>query len=755
MEEKFNKEELENHMNKITLEKYILATPFSTGDQKSSFDRILNEKIFFEHLYFNSEKADNLLRDINRNIEYGYNNIILSGYKGCGKTTFVNYFINKNKLSRNRIINFDNYVEKDNDIKSTLLLYFYKLVDDDYYLNNCEVIKEIYKIYYLHDNDRFFNRNVDSTGVINEYICWIEKLISESNNKTRKALINENLKQILNNMSVIHLLILVILFDLTERLIKNLLPKCNIIFDNLDIFFNNKELSEFTRDISIFRTDISYILDNITIDNVTRAGYNPFQEYTLIFCMRETTKCEFVEHFADRGMEPYVTNEISKIYDKEKIIFKRQQFLEKIKNNPSFKNSVLVKKFDDFVCLLKDDYISNNIFSLFNDDFRTSVRVLAKIIDDMYEYNENCIEKIKSLRQISSTDNWNTHASRCILFRKIFNLFMEQEYFDRIKKSEYQLDVTNEEKKAINATRIILLYLKNSKTYYYAYNNTALNSSVSFYNLLRDLTKFIKSDITINTVWDLFELRRLSYWNHLVTFDGLSEITYEKLNEQKNKFENGNFKYSDYCKINITEAGEFYIDNLLPHYEYFASRVMPKSCSLFELSAEQLLDFNNLENIMSNVFNEVKDCCIKLLNFYNTVFVNKFHYSDREYLGSKFCWHKYYEDEKSVISMFHSERIIHSHIGYLNDFRMYVFNSHIDDKSKIFLNSLIISYIEQYINLISETDKKVHYALSSKHSKYLIKLYKRCIAKIKKNIYNDFTTNIDSKTGKEIMSSNG
>ncbi len=746
--------ELGAYMNNINLEKFILATPFATSDQKTSFDRKLNTQSFFDLLYLNTVKAELLIKDINENVDYGYNNVILSGYKGCGKTTFVNYFVNKKDKARYRLINFDHYVDKDHDIKSTVLLFFYRLVEEDWHSDNCKVLNTLYKIYYMNDNDIFFNGNIDSTGVFEKFITWIMCFVSENNHDRQKSLLVHDFKQILNEMNVIQLLILLILFDLSARYLDDLNPRCYIVFDNLDVFFNDKELEDFTRDISIFRNDISYILDNVTIDGLTKIGYNPFQDYTLIFCMRETTKCEFIEHFSDRGMEPYVTNEISKIYDKRAIIEKRYDFLKRMRYDPNFKNSDLLKKFEDFECLLEDSYISDNIFSLFNDDFRTSIRVLAKIVDDIYKEGSNCIEHINELRRVSSVDNWNNHAARCILLRRIYNLFIEEKYFDHIKSSEYQIRDANNEIKAINATRVILLYLSNCNTYHYSNNNTPLQYSVSLFNLLKDLSPFIKTDVTINTAWDLFDLRRCKYWNHLVTFDGLSDITLENLKLQAEKFENGCTKYSEYCKLDITEAGEFYLEYLLPHYEYFSSRVIIGGKSLFEFTSEEMSDLDLLENYISDVFEEVKVCCKKLTNFYNDFFVDKFNYSDRDYLGSKFSWHKFSESDNRVVSMFHSERIIHSHIGYLNDLRMYAFHMVDDDKTKIAINAIIVKYIEKYISLFAEANGNEAIALGSGQSDNLVELYKNCINKIKKNVYNDFVTSIDRRTGKALRDGN-
>lgn len=606
----------------------------------------------------------------------------------------------------------------------------------------------------MNDNDIFFHGNIDSTGIFETFIAWIMRFVSEDNHDKQKSLLVNEFKHILNEMNVIQLLILLILFDLSERYSDELNPRCYIVFDNLDVFFNDKELEDFTRDISIFRNDISYILDNVTIDGLTEIEYNPFQDYTLIFCMRETTKCEFIEHFADRGMEPYVTNEISKIYDKKAIVEKRYDFLKRIKDDPNFKNFELLKKFEDFEFLLEDSYISDNIFSLFNDDFRTSIRVLAKIIDDIYREGSNCIEHINNLRKLSTVDNWNSHATRCILLRRVYNLFIEEKYFDHIKHSEYQIRDENNEIKAINATRVILLYLSNCNTYYYSNSSTSLQYSVSLFNLLNDLSPFIKTDITINTAWDLFDLRRCKYWNHLITFDGLSDITLENLKLQAKKFENGCTKYSEYCKLDITEAGEFYLEYLLPHYEYFASRAIIGGKSLFEFTSKEISDINLVKNYIDAVFNEVKNCCKKLTKFYNDFFVDKFNYSDREYLGSKFSWHKFSETDNRVVSMFHSERIIHSHIGYLNDLRMYSFHMIKDDKTKIAINAMIVTYIEKYISLFAKVKGREPIALGSGQSSNLIELYKNCINKIKKNVYNDFVTSIDRETGKALRNVN-
>lgn len=739
----FDEKKFGDSLEQSTLEEFMLATPYASGE-RTALDNSITPKIFYEHFYANSNQADELVTKINNAVCHGNNNIIISGYKGCGKTTFINYFTQKTN-HRSIMLNFDDYVDTGSDIKSSILLEIFRKILLDVEKNHGRIIKKLNEIYNKYDNASFFNLRIDSDNSYKSFFEYIKKLISLEKPNSVES-INNELKTILGLMKDHQLLVILIFLDISNRICNNLNPKCYIVFENLDVINNNQTLADFTRDVSAFRNNINYILSRITYPGLTENYYNPFQEYTLIFCMRETTKAEFIEHFHDRGMTIYDIDDVSRIYDKKTIIDTRFRYLLKLINEQRISNGKLLKQCEQLSLLLDDAYISENMFSLFDYDFRTSISVLCRIITHIGKSKPQIFDSIKKLRDFNTEDNWSIHASRSIVLREVFNIFIKHHYIDTILASEYKPGNNN---MAINVTRILLLYLLNNK-HYYQNNQPIEGQPTSLYNVLNDMTQYFDGNLIINSIWNLYELRNKKYWNHLITFDGFHTISYDALSSQLSKFKNNEINLQSYGKVGITYAGQSYLEIMLPRYEFFAARRYSDERSLFTLTKEELSNTGHLDVIFSGVFSEVKSCCERLKRFYFNIFYQKHNITPDEYLRSDFVWCKYSDFAEYKISMFHSERIIHSHIGYLNDFRMFAFYVITDEKLKAKINELVIKYIKNYIALFDIKNINNGSALYSNHSLNLIKLYEKCIDKIKKAKYYDFTTNIDSDTGKDL-----
>lgn len=733
--------EFEEKLASASLKQFLVSTPYSSGN-KSFLDRSINDEIFYSNLYCKSEMAESICKQIMERSNNGNTkNIILPGYKGCGKTTFVHYFM-RTVPDRTLLLNFDDYVNRGDgkEIKTIVLLDVFRKLTDDVFDEKGIICKKMYHMYALNHNKSFFSRYIDSDNSFKEFF----EIIKKADNLQFDAMddfADEKLKPTLNKMQVHQLLIILIWYDLANRIIKGLKSKCYVIFDNLDVIDNTVELEQFTKDISAFRNNIGYILDNISYEGLTKVGYNAFQDYTIIFCMRETTKAEFIEHFNDRGEEFYIVDNVSSIYDKEKIVQARYNYLSKSnrKDLEHLKQDVWVIK-----SLLEDSYVKEVLIKLFNYDYRTSVNVLTELEGGSKHILQKCIDLKKDYRDME----WSSFGSRCILFRKIFDLFKNNYYFEKIKESEYSLKY-DDSIMAINITRLILLYLKNSQTLYLD-AETVETQTVSLYELFDDFSKYCdKEGVIINSIWNMYELRNQSFWNHLVTFDGMKNISLNTLEEQMKQYKEGDRSYKHYGRIRITSGGRAYLEYVVIHYEYFAMRLNTTlNKSLFLYNKQEISNINNVERVLDGVFQEVVKCIKKVSLFYKVVFEGKNQFTHEDFLGSKFAWHKIQENTNIVNSMFHGERIMHSHIGYLNAFRKYAFHILDDEKEeKRKINILVLKYIKKYIKMFNGESR---IALCSEMSNTLVRYYNRCIKKIYESDYYDFQTDINRETGKKL-----
>ncbi len=665
------KMEFDTVLECTSLKNYLKASAYASGE-RSPLEKKLSGDMYYQFLYADSEEADTYANDLMNRIQYDdARNIVLSGYKGCGKTTFIHYLIRKMKMRR-IVLNFDIVVDYGAEIKTVLVMYMYNQIVNDIIIENSNITEKFLDIYMESENLRSLGRNFD---IDNKFLYLFRKLIyakdkaKEWNGKqTSEIYLREDVKIYLGEFDVNRLMILIIMWDTAYRVNMNIEQECLIIFDNLDTIYNTTRLPEFVQQIALFRNNIDRIFGSLHLGG-NNLG-DPSQDYICVFVMRETTKAEFTDHFLDQKVSLYVPRKsMSFLYDMFSIVRKRKEYLHLLQTEMGTIGPHCLRLLDSvqrIEMLLDDIFVREDVLGLFNHDFRTSFEVLA----ELNFMDEKFFQACDNLKKLDKDNSWSKYGSRCLLFREIFDLLGETGYFDYMKRSEFQISV-GDKTYAANLDRIILQYLCNSQNIYAAEEDRE-REFVELNIVFKDLLRFCNDEMAIiNAIWDMYEMRRKQYWNHLVTFDEMRDVTRDELIRQIECVVKG--ERIKFGKIRITTAGRNYLEIMLPHFEYFAARVFGKTKpSLFSFTAEELTDVIDVTSYIKDVRNETVICCSRLMVFYQQVFASIEEFQGEEFLRSKFAWRKLSENQ-SLIRMYHCERVIHSQIGYLDAVRMYAF----------------------------------------------------------------------------------
>lgn len=770
-------------IGKNSVRNFLKATPYPAGDS-SQLDDFFNhnKEIFYDNICISSDREEVEFNELDRRINTQHNNLILIyGYKGCGKTTFIHKYIRRLRESdiRYMLFNFDSFGD-DDPIRNTIVGKTNEKIKKDLMdrRQNKSICKSILKIWNYEDNSSFLDDRIDLNNSFREFITQIENIFNHNINLVNNETILQKIKDILRGMSIESLLTLNILFDIAYRIEFKRPKECIILFDNLDVIYSSAKIGKFTRSCSQFYNDAQYIFRNIKYPDLEENYNNPMQNYYMIFIMRETTQAIFIEHFNDRNLLGHPVD-VSFVYDKTKILKKRCDYILSHKKELQLDEKKLYE-IESINQIFRDDYIERYLFKLFNDDIRTGINTITEISFDINNHLKESID-LRNIAPLSKEDKY--FASRGIIFFEIFKLFASYTYFDIIKRTEYLLDISNESSLlmnsldidsaenemphessilAINISRIILLYLFNCKK-----NIDDTETTVPISRLYDDLSRLSYDDTELSkreilgivnqSLLDLFNLRNKDFWNHLVTFDGLDCVTDTELSNQLDHFMRERYAYKNYGSVRITNSGFLYLNTVLTHFEYFSARVK-RSKHYTPLFLKQNLikcstDYYVFEKIIKVVFKEVKLCWDKLKKFYIVVFQQKCKYTNASFLSSKFVYRNQRDDYTPVTPLFHIERIVHFHISYIDAFRRYAFyildhsDNNYDDivAEKQEINKRLIKYIIDYISLVDDQE------ISSKASMNLISNYKKCIEKIKKSHnYSDFKTHIDNKTGEEL-----
>ena len=138
------------------------------------------------------------------------------------------------------------------------------------------------------------------------------------------------------------------------------------------------------------------------------------------------------------------------------------------------------------------------------------------------------------------------------------------------------------------------------------------------------------------------------------------------------------------------------MSNVCTHYEFFSCRALgDEYLPLFCKENLEMQDGKYIfENIIEGVYNQVYKCCLDLCKSYE---------SDRGVCKDARPPYNY----KNVsIYQYHSERIIFSHIGYLDSFRCYLLKNIVKPSIEIEnMSMLILKTIRKYCTLITGKEK--------------------------------------------------
>lgn len=674
------KEAFEQMLENIDARMFLKASPLESGE-RSKLDKALSHDMYYNSLYANSERADNLIKEIrDKIVAEDTHNFVLSGYKGCGKSTFVGYFL-RNIDARNLVIRFDDHWEPREGILQNIVMFLYEKIYHDILPVNgeeaCRISDKYVEIYNNKMNGDYIESNVD----LHDYFTFfIHKLIytvrvrrdNPYDEEKVKVALRDHIKAHIKSGSISNLMILLVFWDIADRIVHQSNPKCCIVFENLDVIHNTEDVPELVQNVVAFRNNI----DKIT-ESIYYKGHHisdPTQDYILIFVMRETTKAEFshsIDHFSDKKIRFHHFMAVSEIYDLYDIIMTRYRYLESIKDHfpENSKFYEMMNSIKNIIIILKSPAVRKKIFAIFNNDYRTCIEAL-----EQFGFSDSKILNAHNqiIRVTEHDDDWSIFASRSIIFRHIFNRFVKDVFFKMVRKYEYSIS-DNGQIRSVNLDRMILLYLNNSQNILVS-EEMREKEYVQLNVLYLEILKFCKKPETIvEAIWNMYDLQNTEMWNHLVTFDDMQNISLDELQQEMDaviqKKENVH-----YAKIKITLSGQVYLNNILPHFEYYAARSqMGKGYSLFCSSAIELCNIHEIEKKIKQERKEVVDCCKRLYLFFTDVFDKIPEFKGKNFLNTNFVSMKVSESRNSVSRMYHCEKIVYSNIGYLDRFRFFVF----------------------------------------------------------------------------------
>ncbi|MCI8297010.1 MAG: hypothetical protein HFG22_14260 [Lachnospiraceae bacterium] len=649
-----------------SIERFMLCTPFTTDDILK-YGGDLTEDLFYEKLYVRPRSGEykTIETKIIRGIKsHNKNTIYILGNKGCGKSTFINKIRRTLKTDSDICYEFIDFGESNATLKykktkETLVRKIYKILKTLFKEErDNRTIKRFIQFYF--DNIEDIDSEWDAEKNIDLFFKTLKGLIQESNTKLEQ--LEVKIRPILLKTELFQLFFILTLLLMHIQLIRySYLKPTAIILDNLD---NMLEITEIKTFIEHYRNYLQLIGTFIKRCNWSDGKQHRYR-FVYILVMREITKANIsTPHSLEVSRVSSREYDVTELFPKKDISHRRTKYLLELIELIEKKEILVEEWFQDILPDLKrqaetiqimvgDSYIQKTIYPLFNNDYRIATMTLVKMCIENATLLQEYIELFKC--GISSAK----YGGRGIVYRLVLDRFKERKYFKKIGL----VDFKDRSDKKVSLNRLILTYLNNTTDI----KATGDSKAISLKEIFRSF-KMFKSKEVVECLWEMYNLITTEEWNPLIMFASSLDVSKDGLFLERKRYRESLKEDEDidteakYSFLRITCAGRVYLTNICTHFEFFSCRIFGKkrpplfSKRVFVLKNDEPI----FKTIIDAVYEEVKLCCKSLEEF--------------EGVGgvcSKIDSDFNYKNEYGVYQ-YHGERIIFSHISYIDIYRCYL-----------------------------------------------------------------------------------
>ena len=666
----------------------MAATPFSSI-ARSSYGSRLKPWIFKRYFYV-GEGLERCKEELLQTFDDGTKNLaLISGYQGCGKTVFVHYLAEEFKgwtdgwRVSSSFIDFEKVASASTltdgtqggagKFKNSLVAFLKStaLATDAGTTQDARLL--------LAERRDAFCRLFECSrarieGMQLDY-GFIEFAEAYSDlPDTPRLNQKKQLAKLCGRMGLHELIFAACFFHLAlEALRGDARFRWVLVFDNLDDEIDEKKISQFIDEFISFATSDAVFFDGlreIGLPGCNLSDCDFYRNFMFIFCLRDTNTAKFTAHVRDRGF--YTQCDISESIPRKDIIDRRIGFLD---GCDLAGNDVLTRQVDLYRSLLKDRYFFNRIYPLFNNSQRKVSRVLQDVFvkPSQDSWNEKVSQQYNGVmtygmayREKQQNDAWNevAYGAHGMLFRLVCDKLRDERYLGKIGGLDREISVP----------RLILTLLYNRCPTHCdggvpSDAKMTLAETWDALGRIDGIDKFKFAD-TVREMHALFESK---YWSHLLEIDSETDLTTAELIDEID----GVAAVHRRTNLYITCAGRIFVRVMSPHFEYFASRYAPDYQPLYCTSNLRLEGGGKgqirLCELLEKVWDGVQRCAehVRL----NDCAIAKAYFEGQQ--DDLFRSPYLYESQSVKPDWLdghqtHVERIVASHIGYIDAYRRYL-----------------------------------------------------------------------------------
>lgn len=707
-----------------------------------AYDLIPNRETFFSTngLFANIEKRGLIeqidenqksVLDIN-NLYERLNNpktshvVLIEGFAGCGKSTLIQYILSNQLNTYNydyNLFNYDleakyNIISRDENgrllkrssiysaIKKSFFEQFVKFahkntaVIDDYFslLKYCKEYQPFNELFY-----RF---------AVTDTFKYILNLIQEDSKEHEYTIFDNLTKQSDQLLDRECILALDYLFRLS--LYKNrIINKLYICYDNLDAIEDAEDLINFDNTLVSFRKHIDEFIglqcEKDFFNNLPTPHFIIIATYRKITAnmagiSERFTEVESDDDFFDFNTDTVIHIDATSAFSYKNIVSKRNKyFSERLKNILGMskeKQSNLVDTFNSWEMLNNDlSIMKNHYSSLWNKNYRTCSLIAEKLYSNNYYNFKDCVKFIENKQNISDGFDSETdfvghnilftyYGGSSILLNNVCKVFNDNKIWSSFLDLA-ELKTNSKLYKNVSLSRLILTYMHNSKSdvsleeLYYFFCKDDMFSYGELCHILSKMLERNKSG-----VWR----RPIYYANGFILSEKAKDIERALAKECEHISKAG--KASEQYSFILCDSGRAYVERLTQEFEFFSNRICNSNNCLYLYNS-----IDEIDRIINDVYNAVS-CCCDNLNELRIKYLDINSITNEQYLTLRIHPTTYFKNSHQL----HEERIIFSHIAYLNRVRLYFIDELVSPslEERIKYNRAFVKHIKNYLNLFKE-----------------------------------------------------
>lgn len=707
---------------------FLKADPFGEnvrikfpGSKKSV--ELINRRTFFNRIY--AEVVDNQievmagdeqehhrvnLTDWQADLEDTENSLVvfIEGYAGCGKTVFVQNLLKNQLKTLDYDFSYYNYDigafydnKRSHRIRDAVHECFLQQ------LANCVLNDENEAIQFFVDllkqeNISYLDNSCNIYYDFSATEAFTDAIISLRQNK-KTSTFRAALREQMEHFEFEQILSLDYVFRIAKYMAgdkeSNALYVC---YDNMDAIENFDDLQIFDNTLISMRRNIDSYINKVWSNRddepprfIILATYRKITAAKVELRWHSERCDDFGE---DKRFLYYV--DVSKIYRYDEIVKNRRDYIKSIIDEQKISAQDLMEKLDVVVDLSKVGFVQNRYAGLWNNNYRTCGDIMQLLIQDYGVELDGCIDLMLNNLDGYDEDVFFYYGASSVFLSLICKTFQRRglwgkDHMALIPLSDSDTDVPNS--RLTSLSRIILTYISNFK------DDQGRNRAVKSMELFEEFGDLFSADEICSSLGNMLlrdethTWRRPIYYHRNAIND--NEVIVESLKRQWSDYKEGkdpaNCKYTE---ILLCECGFTYLELIASDFEFFAVRIYGEN----EKSLYLVKSLDVIKKVIEDVQNAVENCCRRMTEFCKRYVKEKKIENINDYIG---CY--IHPRTNRGNAQLHTERIIFSHIAYLDHCRRYHISKPGNIKPKAELNNTFLDGIEKYLNYYEEYIKSL------------------------------------------------